>query len=194
MAVVIAVASHTHQLIIPLFLGLLTWGKAWLKSLTPKLGLLLMKNGMVIQSRRLLVQASAHLFVKSHKPWRRWLTSMRLALLGALKHWFGRFMGYPLWVRAALALLLLLATAGSSLAVFALLVIPQPLLDWIRQKTIGMLNKLGVTRIFAAFWQFIVPQAVRTRWYMHAKWTVGRRQVQAAKKLHDTVRRASPDQ
>ncbi len=140
---VIAVASYTHQLIIPLFLGMLTWGKVWVKSLTPKLSLLLMKNGVVIQARRLLVQASTHILVKSHRPWRRGISSIRLTLVGIFKNSFARYFGFPLWLRTILALLLLLATAGSSFAVFALLVIPQPVLNWLRQKVLGMLNKMG---------------------------------------------------
>lgn len=189
---VIAVASYTHQLIIPLFLGLLTWGKVWLKSLTPKLGLLLMKNGLVIQLRRLLVQASTHVFVKSHRPWRRWLTASKQALITVIRQAFGRFMGLPLWARTTLALLLLLATAGSSLAVFALLVIPQPLLNWLRQKVMGTLNKLGVTQFFAALWRFVVPASIRRRWHIYVKWTLGRRQVIAARRLHESVRRQEP--
>ena len=191
-SVVLAVATYTHQLIIPLFLGMLTWGKVWIKSLTPKLGLLVMKNGVVIQARRLLVQASTHILVKSHRPWRRWVVSTRLTLLGTLKSAFARYLGFPLWLRTALALLLLLATAGSSFAVFALLVIPQPVLNWLRQKVLGMLNKMGVTQLFAALWRFVIPEAVRHRWHMHVKWTLGRRQVLAAKRLHQSVTQIPP--
>ncbi len=187
LSVVIAVVSYTHQLIIPLFLGMLAWGKVWIKSLTPKLGLLLMKNGVVIQARRLLVQASTHILVKSHRPWRRWISSLRLSLLKSFKNGFARYLGCPLWLRTVLALLLLLATAGSSFAVFALLVIPQPVLNWLRQKVLGMLNKLGVTQFFAAIWRFLIPVSLRNRWHIHVKWTLGRRQVLAAKRLHQSV-------
>ncbi|ASJ70478.1 hypothetical protein IMCC3135_01795 [Granulosicoccus antarcticus IMCC3135] len=188
---VIAVVSYTHQLIIPLFLGMLTWGKAWIKSLTPKLGLLLMKNGVIIQIRRLLVQASTHLLLKSHRPWRRWVGSMRLVMLATAKNAFSRYLGLPLWSRTVLALLLLLITAGSSFAIFALLVIPQAVLIWLRQKVLAMLNKLGVTKFFAALWQHAVPEALRKRWHIHIKWTLGRRQVIAAKRLHQSVTRTA---
>lgn len=185
--VVLAVASYTHQLIIPLFLGLFIWGKAWLKSLTPKLGLLLIKNGAAIQARRLAVQTSTHLLVKSHRPWRRWLTQARLVVLGKLKGGFARYMNYPLWLRSALAIGVLLTTAGSTFAVFALLIIPQPVLDWLREQVMSMLNKLGVTRFFATLWQSLVPSMLRHRWHMYVKWELGRRQVVAAKKLHSSV-------
>ncbi len=188
---VIAVASYTQQLIIPLFLGILTWGKVWIKSLTPKLGLLLMKNGVIIQARRLLVQASTHILVKSHRPWRRWFSNMRLSLQRSFKNGFARYLGFPLWLRTVLALLLLLATAGSSFAVFALLVIPQPVLNWLRQKVLGMLNKLGVTQFFAVIWRFLIPESLRNRWHIHVKWTLGRRQVLAAKRLHQSVTQPS---
>lgn len=181
---VVAVVMYTEQLIVPIFLGLLTWGKVWLKSLTPKLGLLLVKNGLVIQLRRLLVQASTHLIVKSHRPWRRLITTTRLTLISLLKDWFDRYMLYPLWLRTAIALLLLLTTAGSSFAAFALLIIPQPVLNWIRRQVMSMLNKLGVTQFFAAIWRFLIPETLHHRWHMHIKWTLGRRQVQAARLLH----------
>lgn len=190
-SVVATVIAYTEQLIVPLFLGLLTWGKAWLKSLTPKLGLMLLKNGVVIQLRRLLVQASTHVFVKSHRPWRRWITTTRLTLLECIKHWFDRYMQCPLWLRTAIALVILMTTAGSSFAVFALLIIPQPVLNWLRRQVMGMLNKLGVTQFFAAIWRFLLPEKLRQRWHMYIKWTLGRRQVQAAKLLHTKVLKTS---
>ena len=186
-AVVIAVASYTHQLIVPLFLGMLTWGKAWLKSLTPKLGVLLLKNGLFIQLRQLLVKASTHVFVKSHKPWRRWLIELKLRLVSLAKEAFDRYMGLALWLRSVLAIALLLATAGSSFAVFALLVIPQPVLNWFRRQVMSLLNKLGVTQFFSAIWRFVLPTNIRIRWYMYAKWTLGRQQVSAAKRLHNKL-------
>lgn len=188
-AVVIAVASYTHQLIVPLFLGLLTWGKAWLKSLTPKLGVLLLKNGLVIQLRQLLVKASTHVFVKSHKPWRRWLIEIRLRLFALVKSLFDWYMGLALWLRSVLAIILLLATAGSSFAVFALLIIPQPVLNWLRKQVMGLLNKLGVTQFFSALWRFLLPAGLRLRWYMYVKWTLGRQQVSTAKRLHDKLKK-----
>jgi hypothetical protein len=189
-AVVAMVASYTHQLMVPLFLGMLTWGKAWLKSLTPKLGALLLKNGLVIQLRQMLVKASTHVFVKSHKPWRRWLIELKLRFFELIKQGFDRYMGLELWLRTVLAMVLLLATAGSSLAVFALLVIPQPVLIWLRSQVMGVLNKLGVTQFFSAVWRFILPTKLRTKWYMYVKWTLGRQQVSAAKRLHDTFKKA----
>lgn len=188
-SVVIAVISYTHQLIVPIFLGLFTWGKAWFKTLTPKLGLLLLKNGFFIQIRRVVTQASAHVFLKSHRPLRRWLAAIRIALAKAVKQWFDRYMAWPLWARTIFALILLLLTAGSSFAVFALLIVPQPVLNWMRKQVMGMLNKLGVTQFFAALWRFVVPQTLRHRWHMHVKWSLGRRQVIAAKNLHSKIRR-----
>ena len=93
-------------------------------------------------------------------------------------------MGLDLWLRSVLAILLLIATAGSSFAVFALLVIPQPVLNWLRNQLKTLLNKLGVTQFFSAIWRFILPSRLRTRWYMYVKWTLGRLQLSAAKRVH----------
>jgi len=181
------IAAYTEQLIIPLFLGLLTWGKAWLKTLTPKLGLLLLKNGLVIQLRRMIVGASTHVFLKSHRPWRRWIISSKYQVVHFVRSLLSRYLSLPLWMKSVLAMLVLLATAGSSFAVFALLVIPQPVLSWLRNQVMGLLNKLGVTQIFGALWRFIIPTRLRERWYMYAKWTLGRQQVNAAKKIHNNL-------
>jgi len=189
-SVVVAIVSYTHQLIIPLFLGLLTWGKGWFKSLTPKLALLLLKNGFFIQIRRLVMQASTHFIVKSHRPWRRWITAAQIAAGTVAKQWLKRYMGYPLWLRSLLALSLLFLTAGSSFAVFALLIIPQPVLNWLRNQVMKMLNKLGVTQFSAALWRFVVPQKLRHQWHMYVKWKLGRRQVVAAKHLHSSIKRS----
>lgn len=185
--VVISVIVYTHQLVIPLFLGILTWGKAWFKSLTPKIGLLFLKNGLVIQIRRIAVKASTHIFVNSHRPWRRWITTARLSIVENIKQWFANYMGLALWLRTVIALSVLLATAGSSFAVFALLIIPQPVLNWLRKQLMSTFNKLGVSQFFSALWKFIVPATLRHRWHMHIKWTLGRRQVQAAKLVHNEV-------
>lgn len=187
LCVVAAVVAYTHQLVIPIFLGLLTWGKAWLKTLTPKLGLVLVKNSVFVQVRRILMQASAHIFVKSHKPWRRFITALRIAIIDSVKNIFAGYMRMPLWIRCSIAIAVLVATAGSSVAVFALLIVPQPVLDWLRVRTMTMLNRLGITKLFSALWNFAVPKAVRHRWHMYVKWTLGRRQVVAAQKLHETV-------
>ena len=188
-SVVVAVFSYTHQLIVPIFLGLFTWGKAWLKTLTPKLGLLLLKNGFFIQIRKFVTQASAHVFLKSHRPLRHWLAAARTALATTTKQWFDRYMGLALWARTIIALTLLLLTAGSSFAVFALLIVPQPVLNWMRKQVMTMLNKLGVTKFSAALWRFAVPQALRHRWHMYVKWSLGRRQVVAAKSLNSKIKR-----
>jgi len=184
---VATIAIYTKQLIIPLFLGLLTWGKAWLKTLTPKLALLLLKNGFAIQLRRILVQTSTHIFVKSHRPWRRWIISTKNTATELTKRLIRYYLALPLWLKSTLALLILLATAGSTLAVFALLVIPQPVLSWLRKQMQNMLNKLGATQLFKALWRVAIPATLRTRWYMYVKWTLGRQQVNAAKKIHGNL-------
>jgi len=186
-SVVIGVVVYTHQLIIPIFLGILTWGKVWLKSLTPKIGLLFVKNGVVIQLRRVLVKASTYLLVHSHRPWRRRITAIRLAIADSIKSVFAHYMQMPLWLRTAIALIILLATAGSSFAVFALLIIPQAVLNWMRKQFMSFLNKMGIAQFFSALWKFLIPKTIRHRWHMHAKWTLGRRQVQAAKRVHQHI-------
>jgi hypothetical protein len=192
LCVVVAVVSYTHQLIIPLFLGLLTWGKAFVKSLTPKLTLLLVKNSLVTQARRLLVQASTHVLVKSHRPWRRWLNTARLLVISTVNRGFAQYLNLPLWVRTAIALGVLVTTAGSSFAVFALLIIPQPVLNWLRKQVMGVLKKLGVARFFATLWKFAMPARLRERWHLYVKWTVGRRQVRVARHLYAKVKRSRP--
>ncbi len=192
--IVIAIDVHTHQFIIPIFLGLITWGKAWLKTLTPKLALYVLKNGLVIQLRQLLMKVSSHFILNSHKPLRKAINSFKLSALNRLKGLFAAYLRMPLWLRCSIAIGVLLATAGSSLAVFALLIIPQPVLDWLRGRVMSTLNKLGVTKFFAASYQFLVPDSLRHRWHMHVKWTIGRRQVRAAAQLAKTVQKTSMPQ
>ncbi|MEM1403868.1 MAG: hypothetical protein AAGG55_11100 [Pseudomonadota bacterium] len=186
LAVVLLVAN-THQFIVPIFFGLLAWSKVVLKKLTPKLGLLLAKNSFFIQLRSYLMKISTHLFVKSHKPWRRILTRIRVALFSALSGLFEAYLALPLWVRTGVALAVLAATAGSSFAVFALLIIPQPLLDWLGRLLSRSLNRLGVTQMLTALWKLLVPERLRYRWHLFVKWELGRRQVRAARKIHERV-------
>lgn len=186
-AVVVAVILHSQQLVIPVFLGLIAWGKVWLKKLTPKLAMLLAKNSLILQLRRFAMRASAHLFVKSHRPWRRFLTKVRVALVTAVGNLFSGYMNLPLWLRTAIALAVLIATAGSSFAIFALLIIPQPLLNWLGTRLGALLHSLGLTQLLSTLWDFLMPEALRHRWYMFLKWTLGRQQVKAAKLVHNKV-------
>ena len=189
---VVLVVANTHQFLVPIFFGLLAWGKVGLKKLTPKLGLLLAKNSFFIQLRSYLVKVSTHLFVKSHKPWRRTLTRIRVAIFSALSGVFDAYLSLPLWVRTGVAIAVLAATAGSSFAVFALLIIPQPLLDWLGRLLSRSLNRLGVTQVLTTLWKVLVPERLRYRWHLFVKWELGRRQVQAARRIHERVSKKSP--
>jgi hypothetical protein len=181
--IVVCVVVYTHQLVIPLFLGLLTWGKAWLNNLA----MLFLKNGFVIQLRKLMMQASTHVLVKSHRPLRRKVASWKSLALETLKSWIGGYLRLPLLIRTAIAIAVLLVTAGSSFVLFALLIIPQPVLNWLKQRAVVTLNKLGITKASSALWKISVPEKLRQRWHMHLKWTIGRQQVSAAKHLHKKV-------
>ena len=96
-------------------------------------------------------------------------------------------MNSPLWLRTAIALGLLALTAGSSAALFALLIIPQPVLNWLKARLKNLSNKFGVTQVFRGIWVKLVPDSWQHRWHMYVKWTLGRRQVIAARALHERL-------
>lgn len=96
-------------------------------------------------------------------------------------------MSSPLWVRTAIALGLLAITAGSSAALIALLIIPQPVLNWLKAQLKNLSNKFGVTQLFRGIWRKLVPPSWQWRWHMYVKWTLGRRQVTAARLLHERL-------
>lgn len=180
---------------IPLYLSLLAWVKTsvvstasatakWIAGwLTPKLALAFFKNSLFQQLRSVLIKVSTHLFVKSHTPWRRGLTSLRLGVVSLLKRTIGWYLQSPLWLRSALALALLLATASSSYLFIALLVIPQAVTNWLRKMIGNTLSKLGVTRLALLIWNSLVPQHWRHRLYMYNKWVLGRHQIQASRRV-----------
>ncbi|MBX2836792.1 MAG: hypothetical protein KTR35_08050 [Gammaproteobacteria bacterium] len=182
-----AILAFRDTLFIPLFLGLLTWGKALLKQITFKMTLMLAKNSLFIQIRKLFVQAFSHLLIKSHKPWRRGFANIQSSVKDALFSLFKRYMDSPLWVRTAIAISVLAVTAGSSAVIFALLIIPQPVLDWLKNRLKVVSNKFGVTQLFRGVWRKCVPNSWQYRWHMYVKWTLGRRQVRAARILHERL-------
>ena len=161
--------------------------KGLFKQLTPKFLVLLFKNSLFLKIKQLLIRGSTRFVVLSHKPWRhrmRWLkTTLSNTILGIIRH----YMQAPLWLRTAIALGLLFATASSSYVVIALLIIPQPILSWLRRMLFTTLNRLGITHIFKAIWKFLIPEKLQKKWYMHQKWTMGRRQVITARKLKATI-------
>jgi len=150
----------------------------------------LAKNSLFIQVRRFIVQVFSHLLIKSHKPFRRRVSSFQESIKSMLYAVFSRYMSSPLWVRTAIALGLLAVTAGSSAAILALLIIPQPLLNWLKKQLMTLSNKIGVTQLFKSVWTRLVPNQWQHQWHMYVKWTLGRRQVRAAQHLHQRLHTA----
>ena len=183
----IYITYHQRTLLLPLFVGMSVSIKGLFKQLTPKFLVLLFKNSLFLKIKQLLIRGSTRFVVLSHKPWRhrvRWLkTTLSNTILGIIRY----YMQAPLWLRTAIALGLLFATASSSYVVIALLIIPQPILSWLRRMLFTTLNRLGITHIFKAIWKFLIPEKLQKKWYMHQKWTMGRRQVITARKLKATI-------
>jgi len=180
---VVAIVYHQQTLLLPLYLSLLTWGKALLKSLTPKLVVALLKNSIFLKIRGVLIQSSTRFFVLSHRPWRRRLGVWRVQAIESVKNAYQRYTASALWIRSAVALSLLALTASSSYMFIAILIIPQSLLNWIRKLITNTLSKLGLTKLLNAIWQFLIPATLRHRWHMYNKWTLGRRQITASKAM-----------
>ena len=171
-------------MVIPIFLGLVTLLRAISKSITPKLVLLIVKNSLIIKIRQIITRGSAHLVVLSHRPARQKLRTLKVTITNFLAGLFRRYMGSRLWIRTSIALGLLLLTASSSYVFFALLIIPQPLLNWVKKQFVNTLNKLGITQTLNAFWRFLVPARLQQRWHIYRKWSLGRKQILTARRLH----------
>ncbi len=161
--------------------------KGTLKLLTPKFVILFFKNSLFLKLKQFLIKSSTRFVVLSHKPWRhrmRWIkVSSAKSILKAIQ----LYTQSPLWVRTAIAIGLLFVTASSSYVIIALLIIPQPILTWLKNLLVSILNRTGVTHLLKTFWRLLIPAPVQHSWYMHRKWTLGRRQVITAKRLRDTI-------
>ena len=103
-------------------------------------------------------------------------------------------MQLPLWLRTAVAIAILFATASSSYLVIALLIIPQAILNWLRKMIYTTLNRLGITKLLSTIWKYVIPADVQHKWYMHFKWKMGRRQVLTIRKLKQTISPAALQQ
>lgn len=186
-AVVIAVTYYQRSFLVPLFFGMSVTIKGLFKLLTPKFLVLLFKNSVFLKIKQLLIRGSTRFVVLSHRPWRhrmRWIkTSLSQFILRVIRY----YIEAPLWLRTAIALGLLVATASSSYVVLALLIIPQPILAWLRRIFFTTLNRTGITHIFNVIWKYLVPKDTQRKWYMHRKWTMGRRQIKTARKLRETI-------
>lgn len=175
---------YHETLVIPIFLGLITLLKSLSKSVTPKLFLLLVKNSLMIKIRQFITRGSTHLIVLSHRPARQKLRDLKVTTTHFFSSIFRRYLEARLWIRTSIALGLLLLTASSSYVFIALLIIPQPLLNWVKKQTINTLNKLGITQAINAIWRFLVPARLQHRWHIYRKWTLGRKQILTARQLH----------
>lgn len=188
---VLMISVYRHSLFVPLFLGVFTWLKATLsvliQSVTPKLAWALAKNSLVIKLRDLVVKGLTELAVLSHRPWRRRLLGIKSEVSGIALGVLRRYVASPLWLRCAIALALLAATAGSAWAALALLVIPQPIIEWLKRRGTAVLQKLGVLRFLDTLWRGVMPADLRERWDRYRRWTLGRQQIRAARVVHKTL-------
>jgi hypothetical protein len=185
---VTAIVFHQKTLLLPLYLSLLAWVKTAFKSLTPKLVVALLKNSIFLKIRGVVIQLSTRFFVLSHRPWRRTLGLWKDRAVDFIKTVYRRYTGSALWLRSAVALALLAVTASSSYMFIAILIIPQSLLNWIRKLITNTLSKLGLTKLLNAIWQFLIPATLRHRWYMYNKWTLGRRQLNASRRMREKAK------
>jgi len=164
--------------------------KGLFKLLTPKFLVLLFKNSLFLKIKQLLIRASTRFAVLSHKPWRHKMRSLKTSVSRTSLKVIQHYLEFPLWLRTAIALGILFATASSSYVIIALLIIPQSILNWLKGLLIKMLNRSGITHLFNAVWKFLVPVKLQRKWYMHRKWTMGRRQVIAAQRLRESIFKA----
>jgi len=189
LTLVVVIVWQRHAILVPLYAGLITWLKALFKAVTPKLLLVFVKNGVFIKLRQLTTMLFARFLVFSHRPWRRRVAALEIVLFGTLGSAFRRFIASPLWFRAAVALVVLALTATSAYAIIALLIIPKAIVDWFKVRALAFLNKLGVTRGLDTLYRRVVPERLRLRWLLFAKWRLGRRQVLTSQRLHQRVER-----
>lgn len=185
--IVIFTVIYHQTFFIPIFLGLLTLVKTLLNSLTPEFIILLVKNSLFVKLRQFIARGSAHFLVLSHRPSRLKLRTIKLRATAFVIELFRRYMRLPLWLRTLIALTLLILTASSSYVFIALLIIPQPLLNWVKNLIMGLLNKLGITQAFSTIWRYFIPVSLQNRWDIYQKWTLGRRQIITARRLHSRL-------
>lgn len=184
---VILISTWQHSLFVPIYLGIFTALKstlgAWIKLATPKFFVALAKNSLAIKLRDVLVKAVAEVTVFTHRPWRRRVLGIKQAATdvcwAALRH----YLAYPLWLRSLIAVGLLAITASSTWAVLALLIIPQPIINWLKLRATVILRKMGVLKLFDGLSRSLIPAPSRARWDRYRRWTLGRRQVRASREL-----------
>lgn len=72
-----------------------------------------------------------------------------------------------------------ICAAGDSTTVF----------NGLRIQVMNLMNKMGTTQLFSTIWLIIISLRLRTAWYMYAKWTLGRHQAIATRKLHERLKK-----
>lgn len=184
MVVVIVTVIYQHAFFLPIFLGLISTAKSLLNNITPKLIVLLLKNSMLIKLQQFFTRGSAHFILLSHRPWRRKLLRLKRQLIKTALRIPRWYMQRKLWIRTVIALVLLVLTASSSYVFIALLIIPQPLVNWVKLQIMTLLNKLGITQFLDTAWRYVIPASWQSRWCIYQKWTLGRRQIKTARRMH----------
>jgi len=163
-----------HSFFLPIFLGLFTWLKAtlgaWLKLVTPKLGVALLKNSFAIKLRDVVVKGLTEFAVFSHRPWRRRIMALKKSVTDSCLSVLRVYLGYPLW-------------ASSTWAVLALLIVPQPIIEWLKLRATVILRKLGVLKSLDTLSRRVVPAPAQARWDRYRRWTLGRRQIRVCTQM-----------
>ena len=179
-----AIAYWQHTLLLPLFVGLFALLKSFLKLLSPQFLMPIIKNSIYLNIKQRLIKNSTRVVMLSHRPWRHKLRNLQIVVTQWVKKIISLYLQSALWLRTALALIVLIATASSSYVVLALLIIPQPIVNWLKRWVMNFLNKTGVIRVTDMIWKWVVPAKWQHKWYMYRKWTLGRSQVKTAQDLH----------
>lgn len=161
--------------------------KAAFKLLTPDFVVLLFKNSLFLKLKQFLIKSSTRFVILSHKPWRHRVRWVKAYISKFVLQVIQRYTQAPLWARTGIAIGLLFTTASSSYVIIALLIIPQPILIWLKNLLLSILNRTGITHVLTTLGKFLIPTTVQHRWFMHRKWTLGRRQVITAKRLRKTI-------
>lgn len=179
-----SVAFFMDSIVYPLWVALGAHVQVLLKALTPQNFFLFIKNGTLGVAKKKAISVGPEIVVQGYSPWRRKTARVRQAIADKALTVVALYRGSPLWVQIAIAAGILILGASSGYAILAVLIIPQPVMIFLKTQITALLNKTGVTKLFTWITERVIPQKWRFKYRVLTRWKIGRRKILLARKIH----------
>lgn len=183
-AVTGSVVFLMDSVVLPLWTLLVQWLNAAWKFLTPSNLFSFLQKGTATHVQKKALTALPEAAVQGHGPTRRKLNRLKKNAVAILMRCVDWYRSLNLIIQVGIACALLVLGASTGYVFLAMLVIPQPVINWLKVSAIKFINKTGIAKFYYWLISFILPRPYRIR----IKWTIARKKIAFARWFHSILK------